>query len=237
MDALMREGRAVEAGPLAAHLGQGSKALEATLRARLREYAAQPGWKYTNIASLPNGTFHVALYHMKLGDLSVLQGLPVSELDLDDPDLKDLRLVSGLPLTSLSIGSCQVTDLSPLRGLKLERLDCSGCGISDLEPIQMMPLRKLSLEGTQVTDLHLLEGLPLEDLYLKDLNIKSLDPLRTLPLRSLSLAFTRGDVDMAAFHVHGPRRDCLFHGTRHTSQACAPCRNWPGCALMMNPPR
>ncbi len=106
VNALMREGRAVEAGPLAAHLGQGSKALEATLRARLKDYAAQPGWDNNRISSLPNGTFRVSLIHLKIGNLSVLQGLPVSELDLGATDFKDLRLIAGLPLTSLLINNC-----------------------------------------------------------------------------------------------------------------------------------
>jgi len=178
VDALLREGRAVEAGPLAAQLGKGGDAIEATLRARLKEYAAQPGWNADRVRRLTNGTFAVNLDRMKLGDLSALRGLPISDIDLANTDFKDLRLLAGLPLTSLNFGSTQVTDLSPLRG---------------------MPLRKLELLNSQVTDLSALAGMPLEDIKLGYQNVRSLTPLRGLPLRHLNILGLRGDIDMAAF--------------------------------------
>jgi tetratricopeptide (TPR) repeat protein len=178
VDALIHEGRAVEAGPLAAQLGKGSEAIEATLRARLKEYAAQPGWTKYSIQRHANGTFLVNLNEMKLGDLSVLQGMPISSLILSNTDFKDLRLIAGLPLTSLYIQGTQVTDLEPLRGT---------------------PLRKLDFGNTKVTDLSVLVGMPLERLLLAGLTIKSLAPLRGLPLRQLDLTNAQGDADMANF--------------------------------------
>jgi serine/threonine protein kinase/Leucine-rich repeat (LRR) protein len=197
VDALLREGRAVEAGPLAALLGKGGNAIEATLRARLKEYTAQPGWKDTLIWLLPNGTFTIGLSGMKLGDLSVLKGMPISILYLSNSDFKDLRLLAGLPLTTLELSGTQVTDLTPLSGLKLERLVLDNCRVSDLEPLRGMPLHKLGIANTQVTDLSVLTGMPLEDLRMGNLTIKSLSPLRGLPLRQLDLTNVQGDTDMA----------------------------------------
>jgi serine/threonine protein kinase/tetratricopeptide (TPR) repeat protein len=197
VDFLMREDRAVEAGALALELGKSIDAIEATVRARLKEYAAQPGWRNENIRRLPNGTFRVGFDAMKLGDLSVLQGLPISEINLAGAGPKDLKPLSGLPLRYLNFAATQVSDLSPLRGMKLESLLCNGSLIADIEPLRGMPLRTLELNDTQVTDLAPLAGMPLEDLRLRSLTIKSLAPLRGLPLRHIDLSRTQGDTDMA----------------------------------------
>jgi serine/threonine protein kinase/Leucine-rich repeat (LRR) protein len=201
--ALMSQGRAVEAGPLAAQLGQGADAIEATLRTRLKEYSAQPDWSNRRLQRLSNGTFLVGLGGMKLGDLSILRGMPISDLRLDGCDIEDLTplagVFAGLPLMSLYLGKTRVTNLSPLRGVKLENLDCLGCRITDLEPLRGMPLRKLDLASTLVTDLAALASMPLQDLQLRGLTIKSLAPLRKLPLRSVDLTSALGDTDMTNF--------------------------------------
>jgi tetratricopeptide (TPR) repeat protein/Leucine-rich repeat (LRR) protein len=199
VDALLREGRAAEAGPLAAQLGHGLEAIEAALRARLKEYTAQPGWNEERIERQPDGTFQVGLGGMKLGDLSVLRGFPISSLNLWGTDIEDLRIIAGLPLTAFSIGGedPRVTDLSPLGGLKLEKLFCGGCRITDIEPIRGMPLRELNLNNTRVTDLSSLEGMPLQELGIVNLKVKSLAVLRSLPLRHLNLAGAQGEANMA----------------------------------------
>jgi len=197
VDALLREGRAIEAGPLAAQLGMGLEAIETALRARLKVYAAQPGWRADRLRRQNNGTFSLNLDQMKLADLSVLQGFPVSEISLVNTALNDLRPLAGLPLTNVYFGDTQVTDLSPLHGLKLKLLYCNNCPASDLEPIRGMPLQALNISNTPVTDLSVLTGMPLEDLRVWGLNINSLSPLRGLPLRRLDMRRARGDQDLS----------------------------------------
>ena len=199
IDVLLREGRALEAGPLAAELRESGDAIETALRARLKEGAAQSDWDDDRIRRAPNGTFSVNLDHMKLGDLSALRGAPISNLHLAHTGIRDLIALAGLPLTSLNIGGTRVTDLQPLRGMKLEKLELAGCGVSDIEPLRDMPLRALDLSHTLVTDLFVLAGMPLEDIIPNGLTIKSLAPLRGLPLRHLDLSGAQGDMDMARF--------------------------------------
>ena len=198
VDSLVEEGRAVEAGALALELGKGIEAIEAAVRARLKEYSAQPGWRNDFIQRLPNGTFRVGLSNLKLGDLSVFRGLPISDLNLSSTSLSDLTDLSGLPLRSLNISSTQVTDLTPLEGMRLESLLCNGCFITALTPLHGMPLRTLSINDTPVSDLSVLAGMPLQDLRARALIIKSLAPLRGLPLHHIDLTKVQGDMDMAA---------------------------------------
>jgi len=176
VDALLNEGRAIEAAPLAAQLGQSADAIEAAFRARLEGYKVQPGWTDDRVQRLSNGFLSVNLERMKLGDLSILRGLPISEFNLANTDIKDLRPLAGLPLTKLNLGGARVTELGPLEG---------------------MALRALDLSDTLVNDLFVLAGMPLEEIALNGLFIESLDLLRGMPLRHLDLRGAQGDMDMA----------------------------------------
>jgi len=210
LEAMLQEGRAVEAGPLAAQLSVGGAAVEATMRARLKEYISQPGWWGDRLARLPAGSFHVDLHNLKIGDLSLLKGLPVSYLNLNDTEVKDLGALAGLPLRTLGFTHTQVINLAPLRGMKLEELYCSFNRISDLEPLRGLPLRKLDLISTQVSDLSALAGMPLEELRLGGLTIKSLAPLGGLPLRTLDLSGTQGDLDLGSLAGCDRLEDIVF---------------------------
>ena len=201
VDALLREGRAFEAAPLAAQLRQSGDAIEANLRACLQEYKAQAGWNDDRIRRGHNGAFSVNLHHLNLGDLSALSGLPISDLNLADTDLRDLKPLAALPLTSLNFARTQVTDLHPLWGTRPEKLKLAGCRVSDLEALRGMPLRTLDLSNTLVTDLSVLAGMPLHEILLNGLTIKSLVPLRGLPLRRLDLRGAQGDLDIAKLAV------------------------------------
>ncbi len=196
LDALLHENRAVEAGPLAALVGKDSGAIEAALRARLKEYKAQPGWWDTRVQKVSNGTFKVELQKLKIGDLSVLEGMPISSLNFSDTDLTDLAKLPRLPLTALNITHTPVTDLSPLRGLKLEQLYATGCRISDLEPLRGMPLQLIAAVDAEVADLAPLTGMPLQDLNLQNGHTQSLEPLSGMPLRRLMLFKSRFPLDL-----------------------------------------
>ena len=115
---------------------------EQAIFAALRE----SGFTYS-ASRLPAGTYFVSIKGQPLTDLSMLKGLPISRLFLDQ---------------------CQVTDLSPIRDLPLRVLGLRGNPVADLAPLREMPLEDLSLEETQVSDLAPLVGLPLKKLYLHD---------------------------------------------------------------------
>ncbi len=207
VDALMTQNRQVEAAPLAAILGQSQDKLEIAIRARIKQYTSQPKWKVQNLHRLPNGTFRLNLGGFALGDLSELQGLPISDLELSYTDVADLTVIKALPLTRLVIYNTKVTDLTPLRGMQLRQLSMNGtgvldlsplagmplltldfntCNISDLTPLRGMALKHLSAGYTQIRDLSPLTGMPLEELRLEQTAIRDLSPLRGMPLKTLT---------------------------------------------------
>ena len=196
--ALREQKRLVESAPLAALIDPNSATAKAAIIARLREYQKQPGWKVDRVAgqldrgrvnALPDGTFKVELNGLAIGDLSVLQGQPVSELDLDHSDITDLSNLAGLPLKDLNIGYTKVSDLSPLRGMPVETLKLAGMSVTDLSPLRGMKLRKLTMWSTGVNDLSPLAGMPLTDLDCLDAKfIADLAPLKGAPLVSFKIS-------------------------------------------------
>ena len=213
LDALIAQHRDLDAAPLAARLHRDSETARKTILARLSFYTAQPSWTGTCLES--RGTrFKLALGmgRFQLGDLNVLRGLPISELDLSKTPLSDLRPLADLPLEKLNLEKTQVTDLSPLRGMKLRELSIYSSKVSDITPLAGIPLEVLSLTG-EVPDLGPLRGMPLkkldisynkrvrdlsqlavmklEELNIRGTNITDLSPLRGMPLKDLNLADTK----------------------------------------------
>jgi serine/threonine protein kinase/Leucine-rich repeat (LRR) protein len=87
-------------------------------------------------------------------------------VDLEDSRIADLALLQGIPISDLNLGSTAVTDLTPLRGMRLKRLLIGSTKVTDLSPLQGMPLQTLSLRSTKVSDLSALRGMPLRELRL-----------------------------------------------------------------------
>jgi len=208
VDALLAQGRQVEANPLAQRVGKGASTTEAALRARLKSLSAQPGWNSGRLRLQPNGTISLNLNGLRVGDLSVLRGFPISSLDLDDPNFSDLTQLSGLPLTHLSIGGTAVSDLLPLEGMPLDSLTLTHSHVTDLTPLHTLklrelgasqiplpnldalagqPLEKLDLWGSKITDIRPLHGMPLQELDLGVNHVSDLSPLAGMPLKNLSL--------------------------------------------------
>ena len=191
VDALLAQNRRLEAAPLAARLGKGQGAVESAIRTRLKEYQSQPGWQDGRVHRLPTGGFLVDLTGFQLGDLSLLRGLPISELRLDNTKIADLSGLSGLPLTVLAATNCRVTDLSPLRGMKLVGLHLGGNPVIDLSPLREMPLREVNLSASKVSGLAPLQGLPVESITLNNTDIRELTALAGMPVRYLDISYTQ----------------------------------------------
>ena len=163
--ALRTQTRLIESAPLAALIDPNAATAKAALLARLREYQKQPGWGVQRVGALPDGTFKVGLYGLAIGDLSVLQGQAVSELDLNTSNITDLSSLAGLPLKDLKLKNTKVSDLSPLRGMPLKTLDLRSTRIADLSPLRGMNLATLNLSSCDgISDLGPLAGMPLVSL-------------------------------------------------------------------------
>ena len=187
---LREQNRLVEAGPLAALVEPDAEIAEVTLRARLHPYQKQPEWTESRVVKKPDGSFAVSLERLAVGDLSVLKGQNISELNLNYTDVQDLTPLSGLPLKTLTLNFSQVTDLTPLKGLPLENLEITGLPVPDLEPLRGMNLKHLVLNRTKIFSLDPLAGMPLRSLSLENTRVANLSPLQGIPLDSLDLAVT-----------------------------------------------
>ena len=112
----------------------------------------------------------------------------------------DLGLLRGLPIRELQLGKTGVRDLAPLRGMPLERLWIYGTNISDLSPLKGMQLRMLHAAGAPITDISVLRGMPLTDVRLHGCaKLTELSPLAdckqleelTIPERAKNFEFLR----------------------------------------------
>ncbi len=189
INALLKQGRFIEANPLAQSVGQGAATSEVALRARLKSVMAQPGWNGSRLRVLPNGTFSLNFNDLHISDLEPLRGFPISYLDVNDPAVTDLKPLAGMPLTHLGLNNSGVTDLRPLAGMPVEVLFLFGLQIKDYSPLREMKLHELYLGAANLTDLNFLQGLPLEILSAYGNKISDLSPLRGMPLKQLMIGF------------------------------------------------
>ncbi|MBY0527712.1 MAG: protein kinase [Gemmataceae bacterium] len=120
----------------------------------------------------------------KCGDLTPLQGMPLTKLNCPACGVRDLGPLQGMPLTDLWISSNPIADLSPLRGMPLQRLTAHSTSVADLKPLAGMPLEILDFVGCPVTDIAPLAGMPLVHLTCSD-SVTDLSPLRGSRLQSL----------------------------------------------------
>ena len=190
--ALRTQKRLVESAPLAALIDPNTATAKAAILSRLREARKQPGWADNRVSALPDGTFKISLINLAPIDFSVLQGQPVSVLDLSNTGIADLSSLAGLPLKELKLNGAGATDLSPLRGMPLEHLDLAHMPVTDLSPLRGMKLQWLSLNfANAVSDLSPLAGMPLTYLDCTECKaMRDLSPLRGAPLRTLWLTGT-----------------------------------------------
>jgi serine/threonine protein kinase/Leucine-rich repeat (LRR) protein len=187
VDAMIAQGRVVEANPLAQRVGKGNATNDAALRARLKDLMAQPAWRgYDRLHNLPNGTLYLNLNSIRLKDLQMLRGFPISDLGVSDPNITDLSPLAGMPLTTLGLSGTSVTDLSPIAGLPIESLWLSGTRITDLTPLRTMRVRALSIGNMNFGDLSFISGLAVERLDIYNDRITDLSPLRGMKLRELN---------------------------------------------------
>jgi serine/threonine protein kinase len=131
------------------------------------------------------------LRHVKAIDMTQLQGLPLTELEITG-GVTDLSPLAGMKeLRSLQILDTAITDLKPLRGLPLERLSLHATRVEDLSPLRGMPLKDLNLHRTLVKDLSPLKGVKLELFNYMETPIQDISVLKDMPLREVMCDFQR----------------------------------------------
>jgi len=157
--AMQRQGRQPDTYWLVADLKKRANELRPLLEQRLK---ALPGWEARRLKQTPEGTFMVDLSWLKLDSLDCLEGMPVSDLQLNgcsasiSPDL--LASLNKLPLRTLSMRGCGLADLAFLEGATVENLVLSDNPFTDLTPLKKLPLFKLNLRETRAEDLSALSA-------------------------------------------------------------------------------
>jgi len=132
--------------------------------------------------------------HREVVDLTPLQGMTLSQLNIAQTGVTSLTPLVGMPLQGLTATNLAIRDLGPLRDMPLTALGINACAqLSSLAPLRGMKLTVFSMNGVkQISDLSPLQDMPLVYLDLTDCNLTSLAALEGLKLRSLSLSHNAG---------------------------------------------
>ncbi|HUQ68008.1 MAG TPA: protein kinase, partial [Planctomycetaceae bacterium] len=131
----------------------------------------------------PGGAYVLNFVDQPLRDLSILQGIPIDEIDLHRCPFVDLTPLRALKLKKLSLSSDFVTDFTPLHGMPIERLYLNNCSkFTDLSPLTELPLRELYLDGCQnLTDVAALAEMPTLEKVTVPIHARNVETLRKLP--------------------------------------------------------
>ncbi len=179
---MQRQGRETDTYWLVADLKKRATELTPLLEQRLQSL---PGWEPRRLKKTPEGTFIIDFSLLKFDSLDYLDGMPVSDLQLNgcasslNPEL--LQKLSTLPLKSLSMRGCNLTTLAFLEGSQVENLVLSNNPITDLAPLKKLPLFKLNLRETPVEDLAPLALCPLLAELVLPKTFRNIEPLRASP--------------------------------------------------------
>lgn len=124
-----------------------------------------------------------------ISDLSPLTGMPLEELYLESTEVNDVSLLAGMPLRILRMEHTPVEDISPLAGMGIQQLNLFDTQVADIGPVADMPLQILWLSGTKVENLDALAEKSLESLDIQDTSIADLQVLKTMTsLKRLNIA-------------------------------------------------
>jgi serine/threonine protein kinase len=130
------------------------------------------------------------LWKCPVTDLRPLRDMPLTDLDLAETQVDNLDHLRDMPLTRLSISHCGVQGLDRLQGKRLQFLDMSRTKVENLTPLGDMPLVTLKAHDCKsLSDLKPLRGRPLTHLYLHATAVSNLEPLAESPLEVLDLSY------------------------------------------------
>jgi len=140
---------------------------------------------YNRLKVDEKGLCELELGKTGISDLSILKGMPIRSLSINDNPIRDITPLKGLPLTWLALDATQVYDLTPLKGMPLRGLSIRNMPVADLTPLIGMQLDNLNIQGSSVVDLSPLKGVPLRYLACYSTRVADLSPLKGMPLKWL----------------------------------------------------
>ena len=192
LQALLAQGRSIEAVPLSKLLGLEMETAEAAIKTRLSSLNSVVGFTWDRLKRQTNGTFRLSLDRLNLAQAPALGDLPITHLNAEASKLTDLRSLHGSRLKFLQLNHTPVRSLEGLQGLPLEELHLFQTRVTDLAPLRGLPLKRLAACGIQIQDLTPLTGCRMmEHLEIHDTPVSDLAPLRGMPIKNLHLNLTR----------------------------------------------
>jgi eukaryotic-like serine/threonine-protein kinase len=105
--------------------------------------------KFTfDLKTLSNKQLHLSLTGNKgIHDITVLNNLPISHLDLSHTDIDKIRSINSLPLTHLNLSHTHVEQLFALKNLPLKELNLWQTNVRSFVHLVDSPLEKLIVSG------------------------------------------------------------------------------------------
>jgi serine/threonine protein kinase/Leucine-rich repeat (LRR) protein len=163
------------------------RAFVATLRKSGFEFELTP---------LTDGTYKLVIQGQPFSDLSIIKGMPISELRLDRTLVSDLAPLAGLPLSILSLDGTPVSDLTPLGAIALKKLSLADTRVTNLSVLRSEPLssslEKLWLYRALITDFSPIAACTrLMLLDATDTTLGDLEPVRGRRLKEIYFGSTR----------------------------------------------
>ena len=154
----------------------------------LRSFACRSGDELSDLSPLED--LHLSsldLGGLGVADLSALKDMKLRTLTLYVTSVADLSpLEDHRTLVALDVYHAPLADLSPLKHVKLTSLSLGRTRVTDLSPLQGMRLTTLKIDENAISDLTPVKGMPLAVLSCKDTNVTDLSPLAGMPLEILS---------------------------------------------------
>ncbi|MBY0525423.1 MAG: protein kinase [Gemmataceae bacterium] len=114
-------------------------------------------------------------------DLQPLAGMKqLDVLHVHRTKVKDLTPIQDLQLTSLDLGGTAVAELAPVRKMRLTWFSCARTNVTDLTPLSGMPIEYLDIRDSRIPDLTPLKTMQLKHLHLEAPSERNQEVVRSL---------------------------------------------------------
>jgi len=108
------------------------------------------------------GVTEITVFKSSLNNISSLETLEMSKLNLSHTEVEDISPLRGKALVYLDIASTPISNISVLRNMPLSVLHMNGTKVRNIQSLSGMHLKTLLMGGTQVDDLSPLVGIDLD---------------------------------------------------------------------------
>jgi Leucine-rich repeat (LRR) protein len=165
--------------------------------------------KVTDLQPLKGLTSLKRLFIANIGatDMSALQGLPLTTLELEQKAALDLTALRGMPLQQFTLRNSDTTDISALATAPLRQLTLSGSKVSSLAMLSnLASLQSLTADGTDLSDItSLKQASLLQSVNLSRTKVIDINTLASLNFATNGSLAVSGCLDLRGYSRHIPQ--------------------------------